>query len=88
MVANNLHVIKTELDFDTLIGGSEETESVEGELELRTDSNKDASLWLYTILPAKLKPQDVFVLIWLQEKMTRQGKDKNVRKDTDTGCIV
>lgn len=75
VVANNLHVIKTELDFDTLIRGVEETESVEGKLKLGTDSNEDASLRLYTILPAKLKAQDVFVLIRLQEKTARHERE-------------
>lgn len=54
VVANNLHVVQTELDFDAFIRRGEETESVEGELELRTDSDEDAALGLYTVLPAKL----------------------------------
>lgn len=54
VVANNLHVIQTELDFDAFIRRGEETESVEGELELGTDSDEDAALGLYTVLPAKL----------------------------------
>ena len=28
MVANNLHLVKTELDFDTFVGRGEEAESV------------------------------------------------------------
>lgn len=54
VVANNLHIVQTELDFDTLVGRDEETESVESKLELRTDSNEDAALGLYTVLPAEL----------------------------------
>ena len=54
VVANNLHLVETELDFDTLIGWGEETESVEGELELGTDANEDAALGLYTVLPTEL----------------------------------
>lgn len=54
VVANNLHIIETELDFDTLVGRGEETESVEGELELGTDANEDAALGLYAVLPAEL----------------------------------
>ncbi len=54
VMANNLHIIKTELDFDTLVGRGEETQSVEGKLELGTDADKDAALGLYAILPAEL----------------------------------
>lgn len=54
VVANNLHLVDTEMDSDTLIGWGEETESVEGELELGTDADEDAALGLYTILPAEL----------------------------------
>ena len=54
VVANNLHVVETELDFDALVGRGEETEGVEGELELGTDADEDAALGLYTVLPAEL----------------------------------
>lgn len=54
VVANNLHVIKTELDSDTLVGWGEEAEGVEGKLKLRADTNEDASLGLYAVLPAEL----------------------------------
>lgn len=54
VVANNLHVVKTELDFDTLVGWGEETEGVEGKLELGADTDEDASLRLYAVLPAEL----------------------------------
>lgn len=54
MVANNLHVVKTELDSDTLVGWGEETEGVEGKLELGADTDEDASLGLYAVLPAEL----------------------------------
>lgn len=70
VVANNLHVVVTELDFDTLVGRGEETESVECKLELRTDADEDAALGLYTVLPAELQSQDVFVLVRLE----REGK--------------
>lgn len=54
VVTDNLYIIETELDFDTLIGRGEETESVEGKLELGTDADEDAALGLYTGLPAEL----------------------------------
>lgn len=54
VVANYLHVVETELDFDTLVGRVEETEGVEGELELGTDADEDAALGLYAVLPAEL----------------------------------
>lgn len=54
VVANNLHLVEAELDSDTLVGRAEETESVEGKLEFRTDADEDASLGLYTVLPAEL----------------------------------
>lgn len=54
VVANNLHIVETELNFDTLVGRGEETEGVEGELELWTDADEDAALGLYTVLPAEL----------------------------------
>lgn len=54
VVANNLHVVKTELDSDTLVGWGEETEGVEGKLELGADTDEDASLGLYAVLPAEL----------------------------------
>lgn len=54
VVANNLHIVHTELDFDTLIGRGKETQSVESKLELWTDTDEDAALGLYTILPAEL----------------------------------
>lgn len=54
VVANNLHVVETELDFDTLVGRGEETEGVEGELKLGTDADEDAALGLYAVLPAEL----------------------------------
>lgn len=66
VVANNLHVVETELDFDALVGWGEETQGVEGELELGADADEDASLRLYAVLPAELQRQDVFVLVWLQ----------------------
>lgn len=66
VVANNLHMVETELDFDTFVGRVEETESVEGELELGADTDEDASLGLYAVLPAELQCQDVFVLVRLQ----------------------
>ena len=66
VVANDLHIVQTELDFDALIGRGEETEGVEGELELGTDADEDAALGLYTVLPAELEGQDVFVLVRLQ----------------------
>lgn len=54
VVANNLHVVKTELDSDTLVGWGEETKGVEGKLELGADTDEDASLGLYAVLPAEL----------------------------------
>lgn len=66
VVANNLHVVETELDFDALVGWGEETQGVEGELELGADADEDASLGLYAVLPAELQRQDVFVLVRLQ----------------------
>lgn len=54
VVANNLHMVETELDFDALVGRGEETECVEGELELGADADEDASLGLYAVLPAEL----------------------------------
>lgn len=54
MVANDLHVIEAELDFDSLIGRGEETESVEGKLELGADADEDAAFGLDAILPAEL----------------------------------
>lgn len=54
VVANDLHVVETELDFDALVARGEETESVKGELELGADANEDASLGLYAVLPAEL----------------------------------
>lgn len=66
VVANNLHIVETELDFDTFIGRGEETQSVEGKLKLRTDANEDAAFGFYTILPAELQSQDVFILVRLE----------------------
>lgn len=54
VVANNLHIVQTELDFDALVGRDKETESVKGKLEFRADPNEDAALGLYSILPAEL----------------------------------
>lgn len=54
MVAHNLHIIEAELDFDPLVGWGEETESVERKLKLRTDTEEDAALGLYAVLPAEL----------------------------------
>lgn len=54
VVANNLHIVQTELDFNALVGRDEETESVESELELRADPNEDAALGLNAVLPAEL----------------------------------
>lgn len=54
VVANDLHVVEAELDFDTLVGRGEETEGVEGELELGADADEDAALGLYAVLPAEL----------------------------------
>lgn len=54
VVANNLHIVETELDFDTLVGWGKETQSVEGKLKLRTDTDEDAALGLYAVLPAEL----------------------------------
>lgn len=54
VVANDLHMVQTELDFDALVGRGEETEGVEGELELGADANEDASLGLDAVLPAEL----------------------------------
>lgn len=54
VVANDLHVVETELDFDALVARGEETESVKGELELGADAYEDASLGLYAVLPAEL----------------------------------
>lgn len=54
VVANNLHVVETELDFDALVGWGEETQGVEGELELGADADEDAPLGLYAVLPAEL----------------------------------
>lgn len=78
MVANNLHVVETELDFDTLIGWGEETQGVEGELELGADADEDASLGLYAVLPAELQRQDVFVFVRLQSD--RKDKMLSFRK--------
>lgn len=75
-------MVETELDFDTLVGRVEETESVEGELELGADTDEDASLGLYAILPAELQRQDVFVLVRLQwerkcdEKRWKTGEEE------------
>lgn len=66
VVANDLHVVGTELDLDPLVGRGEEAERVEGELKLGTDADEDAALGLYTVLPAELESQDVFVLVGLQ----------------------
>lgn len=71
MVANDLHVVETELDFDALVGWGEETQSVEGELELGADADEDASLGLYAVLPAELQRQDVFVFVRLQSRQKR-----------------
>lgn len=54
VVANDLHMVQTELDFDALVGRGEETEGVEGELELGADADEDASLGLDAVLPAEL----------------------------------
>lgn len=54
VVANDLHVVQTELDFDAFVGGDEETESVESKLKLGTDSDEDAAFGLYAVLPAEL----------------------------------
>lgn len=72
VVADNLHVVETEVDSDTLVGRRQETQCVEGELKLRTDANEDAALGLGTILPAELQRQDVLVLIRLQTKRRKQ----------------
>lgn len=68
VVANNVHMVETELDFDTLVGRGEETKSVEGKLKLGADTDEDASLGFDAILPAELQSQDVFVLIRLQRE--------------------
>lgn len=47
-------MVKTELESDTLVGRGEETEGVEGKLELGADTDEDASLGLYAVLPAEL----------------------------------
>lgn len=54
VVANNLHIVQTELDFDAFVGRDEETQGVEGELKLGADPNEDAALGLYAVLPAEL----------------------------------
>lgn len=68
VVADDLHMVETEVDSDALVGRRQETQSVEGELKLRTDANEDATLGLSTILPAELQCQDVLVLVRLQTK--------------------
>lgn len=54
VVANNLDIVQIELDFNTLVGRGEETDSVEGHLELRADPDEDAALGFYAVLPAEL----------------------------------
>lgn len=72
VVADNLHMVETEVDSDALVGRRQETQCVEGELELGTDANEDAALRLGTILPAELQRQDVLVLVRLQTKRQKQ----------------
>ena len=63
--ADNLHVVQAELNLDTLVGGAQEAEGVEGELKLRTDPDEDAALGLESFLPAELEGHDVLVLVRL-----------------------
>lgn len=72
VVADNLHMVETEVDSDALIRRRQETQRVEGKLKLRTNANEDAALGLGTILPAELQSQDVLVLVRLQTKRQKQ----------------
>lgn len=54
VVANDLHVVETELDSDAFVGRGEETEGVEGQLELGADADEDAPLGFNAVLPAEL----------------------------------
>lgn len=65
VMANNLHIVETELDFDPLIGWGQKTEGVQGKLKLWTDTHEDAALCLNPFLPAELESQDMSVLIRL-----------------------
>lgn len=68
VVADNLHMVETEVDSNTLIRRRQETQCVEGKLKLWTDTNEDAALGLGAILPAELQRQDVLVLVRLHTK--------------------
>lgn len=72
VVADDLHVVETELDSDALIGRRQETQRVKGELELGADADEDAALGLGAVLPAELQRQDVFVLVRLQTDRQKQ----------------
>lgn len=72
VVADDLHMVETELDSDALIWRRQETQRVEGKLELRADADEDATLGLGAVLPAELQRQDVFVLVRLQTDRNRK----------------
>lgn len=80
VVAHNLYVVETKLDFDPFIGRAEETQSVEGEFKLGTDADEDAAFGFDAILPTELQCQDVLVLVWLEgtQKSTCQTYNKYI----------
>ena len=67
VVADDVHLVQAELDLDALVGRGEETQGVEGELELGADADEDAAFGLDAVLPAELQRQDVLVLVRLWE---------------------
>jgi len=71
VVANDLHVVQTELDLDVLVGRAQETQGVQRKLKLGADAHEDAALGLDAVLPAELQCHDVLVLVGLRRHRER-----------------